>query len=145
MTDAMSMFTQACEQLAASDAGTALDHADLHGTNVVFDGSRSRVIDWGDCCVTHPFSTLFVTFSFILSPWEVHERQAAAVRLRDLYLGPWGGSTTENVRTFELAVWDAHDTRALAQAAEGTDDADAEATTLLAAWLTTKPSFVDGS
>lgn len=132
-------FHEACDLLAASPIPDALDHADLHGTNVLFDGTQARVIDWGDCCITHPFSTLFVTFSFVLAPLEAASRATAARQLRDLYLEPWGGSTPENVRLFDVAVWVAHVTRALGQVEEGTDDADQEVGTLLDAWLADAP------
>lgn len=139
--DMLPAFREACDLLAASPIPDALDHADLHGTNVLFDGTHARVIDWGDCSITHPFSTLFVTFSFVLAPLDATNRVAAAQQLRDLYLEPWGGSTAETVRLFDVAIWVAHVTRALGQAEEGTDDADQEVGTLLDAWLANAPAL----
>lgn len=121
--------------LAQSAVPHALDHADLHGTNVLFNGESGRIIDWGGCCITHPFSTLFVVFSFVVAQLNPSDQADASQRLRDLYLAPWGGTTPTNVRAFDLAIWVAHVTRALGQAEEGDADADAEVKSLLDAWL----------
>lgn len=108
-------FARVCEELAATPYAAALDHGDLHGGNVLVDGGRHRLVDWGDSCVTHPFSSLFVTYELAVSRFQPAERAAAALRLRDAYLDAWSrnGSPASLRETFTLAVWVGYVTRAL--------------------------------
>jgi Phosphotransferase enzyme family len=43
---AMPAFVEACDALANTALPSCLDHADIHGMNVVFDGQEPRLIDW---------------------------------------------------------------------------------------------------
>ncbi len=108
-------FARACEELATTPWTGALDHGDLHGGNVLVDGSGHRLVDWGDSCVTHPFSSLFVTYELAVSRFDRADRGAAALRLRDAYLEPWSrdGSSASLRETFTVAVWVGYVTRAL--------------------------------
>ena len=108
-------FARVCDELAASPFAETLDHGDLHGGNVLVDGGSFRLVDWGDSCVTHPFSSLFVTYQLALSRFDRAHRAAAALRLRDAYLEPWirEGSTASLRETFTLAIWAGYVTRAL--------------------------------
>ena len=74
-----------------------------------------RLVDWGDSVVTHPFSSLFVTYELAVSRFGRAERAGAALRLRDAYLEPWSrdGSVATLRETFTLAVWVGYVTRAL--------------------------------
>jgi hypothetical protein len=134
---ALPAFVDVCERLAATPSADAVDHADFHGTNVLFDGANARLIDWGDACITHPFTTLSVTFDFVLAPLARTARVAAVRRLRDAYLEPWGGATKANVEAFRLAMWSAPVIRilSLADAAVG----DVEVKSLLVSWLERRP------
>lgn len=108
-------FVRVCEELAVTPYAEALDHGDLHGGNVLVEGGRHRLVDWGDSCVTHPFSSLFVTYELAVSRFDRADRAAAALRLRDAYLDVWSGngSTAALRETFTLAVWVGYVTRAL--------------------------------
>ena len=81
----------ACAELADSGIGDTLDHDDLHDHNVLLDGDRVAIIDWGDASLTHPFLTLAVTLRFAAQaaglPLDAPDIQA----LRDAYLGSWTG------------------------------------------------------
>ena len=129
------LMTRVCADLASTPTVDALDHADLHGTNVLVDGSHHRLVDWGDSCITHPFSTLFVPYELVVASLPYPERRAATLRLRDAYLEAWG-SSEENREAFGLATWVAHITRALNIAHETLGDADdhTEIAGLLRAW-----------
>ena len=61
-------LTEVCAELADTPVPDALDHADLHGTNVFVDGPEAWMADWGDACITHPFSSLFVPYAFVVGP-----------------------------------------------------------------------------
>jgi hypothetical protein len=129
---ALPAFREVCAQLD----GASLDHADLHGANVLYDGTGSRIVDWGDACATHPFATLFVTFELLLAPLPPPARQSAAERLRDTYLDAWtanGDRGTDGFRrTFDLAMRVAPIVRVLSLAEEA--DGGPELVDLLTAW-----------
>ncbi len=105
----------ACAHLASTPVPDALDHADLHGGNILVGRGRPRLIDWGDACITHPFASVFVTFQLSFAKIPKDERLPVALRLRDAYLEPWSDtqSPAELRRAFVLATWIAHLTRAM--------------------------------
>jgi hypothetical protein len=138
-------FADACAELAASSSSSSssvpaatLDHADIHGTNVVFDGHQARLVDWGDACNTHPFVSLFVPSHLVLPGLPVSRRAAAERSLRDAYLGAWGGPTASNLRLVEVAMWVAPIVRVLCLAAEG-EGGEAELVDLLRGWSVAAP------
>lgn len=108
-------FRLVCDELSAASFAATLDHGDLHGGNVLIDGSGRRLADWGDSCVTHPFSSLFVTYQLAITRLGPSDRAAAILRLRDSYLEAWtaAGPPKSLRRSFTLAVWVAHVSRAL--------------------------------
>src|SRR5437763_14987983 len=79
-------FSRVCDELTSTTPASSLDHGDLHAGNVLVDGDRRRLIDWGDSCVTHPFSSLFVTYHLVAPKLEPAARPVAIRRLRDAYL-----------------------------------------------------------
>ena len=129
------LLASVCADLATTPTVDALDHADLHGTNVLVDGSRQRLADWGDSCITHPYSSLLVPLSFVVGSLPGPERRPATLRLCDAYLEPWG-RTSENRRALGLAVWVGHVTRAVNVAHEtlGAPGDHGEIATLLRDW-----------
>ena len=131
------VLAEVCAELAASPTPDALDHADIHGTNVVFDGHDVRLIDWGDACVTHPFCSLAVPSQLVVPELPVSRRAAADRSLRDAYLEPWGGPTAGNVRLVVLAMWLGSIVRVLSLAEE--DDTDDEIAEVLADWVRCAP------
>jgi hypothetical protein len=134
-------FRHACDELSAGVGAAvpadALDHADIHGTNVVFDGHEARLLDWGDACITHPFASLFVPSHLVLPALPVSRRAAAERSLRDAYLGPWGGPTAANLRLVALAMWVAPIVRVLSLAEEA--DGGDEIVELLSGWAAASP------
>jgi hypothetical protein len=72
-------------------------------------------VDWGDSCVTHPFSSLFVTYQLAFEKMPASDRHADALRLRDIYLEPWTehGSASALRTSFVSAIWLGHLSRAL--------------------------------
>ena len=128
-------FAEVCAELAGGPDAVALDHADMHGTNVFIDGASARLADWGDACATHPFSSLAVPYAFVVARLPGPEPRAATLRLRDTYLEAWGGPA-EQREAFGLAVWVAHVTRAINVAHEsaGTVADQGEVLDLLRTW-----------
>ena len=108
-------FGRVCEELAGTSFAEALDQGDLHGGNVLVSGSDQRLADWGDSCVGHPFTSLFVTFELAVSRFGSADRAAASRRLRDAYLDAWpeAGSLATRRETFTLALWAGYVSRAL--------------------------------
>ena len=91
-------FADLCTELAARGISDTIQHDDLHLANVYERDGRMLVLDWGDSCVSHPFTSLLETFIHLdelrpVDPWYA--------RLRDAYLEPWGPGLVD---TFELAL-----------------------------------------
>jgi hypothetical protein len=128
-------LAEVCADLATTTPASALDHSDLHGTNILVDGDRRRMADWGDACITHPFASLLAPYTLLVPSLPDSERRGAALRLRDAYLSAWG-STVENRRALGLAVWVGHVIRAvnIAYQALGQPSDHGEITSLLQAW-----------
>lgn len=124
-----------CADLASTPTPDALDHADLHGTNVLVREADHCVSDWGDACITHPYATLFVCNEHVVRLLPGPDRRAATLRLRDAYLEPWGQPPSDR-EVFGLSVWVAHISRAMniAHAAEGNAGDHSEITSLLRQW-----------
>ncbi|MEA2662061.1 MAG: hypothetical protein QOH08_1633 [Chloroflexota bacterium] len=85
----MPAIRRACATLAELGIGASLDHDDLHDHNVLLDGARPSIIDWGDASLTHPFLTLAVTLQFAAAAGGVPAGAAEIGALRDAYLEPW--------------------------------------------------------
>lgn len=144
-------LTRACAELAATPMAVGIDHADMHGTNVLVDGGRHRLVDWGDSCITHPFCSLFVPYEFVVSALDAGDRRRARLRLRDVYLEVWG-SSSELREAFGLAVWVAGVARALnvdhgnrGAAADDLANGRTEIVTLLRAWHAKRHAFRRGA
>ena len=77
-----------CTALAAGPVTATVQHDDLHDGNLLVDShGTTRVVDWGDCSVGHPFGVLLVTLRALghrydAEPTELH-------RLQDAYLESW--------------------------------------------------------
>lgn len=95
-------FGELCAELAARRISESIQHDDLHGANVYIRDGTTRILDWGDACVSHPFMTMFVTFLHIDDVSKVPRNDGWFARLRDAYLEPWG-QTSALRETFELA------------------------------------------
>jgi Phosphotransferase enzyme family len=72
-----------CDRLADSVVQPSLDHNDLHGWDILGEGSDVRFYDWGDAVLAHPFA------SMLALGW-VPMSDSAREQLRDRYLGPFG-------------------------------------------------------
>ena len=110
--DVLPLLADVCDDLASTPVADALDHADIHGTNVLVDAAgAARLVDWGDSCITHPWSTVFVPLGWVVALLPPTDRPSAARRLRDAYLEGWGGYADH--RSFAQATWIAYVTRAV--------------------------------
>ena len=97
----MPRFTELCDELAAHEVPETVQHDDLHMANVYADRGRLRVLDWGDSSISHPFSSLVVTFRFLEEINGLPPGDPWFARLRDAYLEPWGRGLAD---TFALAL-----------------------------------------
>ena len=93
-------FERLCADLAAEGTGDTVQHDDLHHHNVFRGPHGTRVLDWGDTWIAHPFFSAVVTFRFL----EEHNGFAPTdpwfARVRDAYLEPFGRG---HVEEFDLA------------------------------------------
>jgi len=101
-------FADVCAQLGGTEG---VDHADLHGWNVFVAGDDARIADWGDACITHPFSSLLVPIEWIVARLPPDLHAAAARRVRDAYAEGWGAGLDHD--ELARAFWVAYVARAL--------------------------------
>jgi phosphotransferase family enzyme len=83
--------SRACAELAGLGIGASLDHDDLHDHNVLLNGERPVIVDWGDASLTHPFLSLAVTVRFAARAAGLSPDAPEIEALRDAYLEPWTG------------------------------------------------------
>jgi hypothetical protein len=91
-------FAQLCVELASAGVPESIQHDDLHCWNLYVRDGRSRVLDWGDSSVSHPFASLVVTFRFLEEITRLKPDDPWFTRLRDAYLEPWGPDLTDVFR-----------------------------------------------
>jgi len=102
--DAAPRVAEMCAELESFGYAETVQHDDLHDGQIFVRDGRHRILDWGDACVSHPFSTLTVTMNAIAHRLgEDFRSGATAVRARDAYLDAWPGARTDKLRAFELA------------------------------------------
>ncbi len=79
------------EKLASLGLPETLNHDDLHDRNVLMEGERPRIFDWGDACISHPFLTLRVALRNISERLGLRYEDDSPQLLpfRDAYLRPW--------------------------------------------------------
>ena len=92
LTDALA------EQLPAT-----LIHEEFHETNVFVRDGRTRLLDWGEAAVSHPFAGLVNTLRDIAFRRRLKPNGRETLRLRSVYLEPWTtfGSPRELAELFD--------------------------------------------
>src|SRR5258708_15663181 len=94
-------FTELCGELTAYAVPETIQHDDLDHETLYAQGSRMRVLDWGDASISHPFASLVVTFRFLEERTKLAPGDPWFARLRDAYLEPWGRDLGD---AFALAI-----------------------------------------
>jgi hypothetical protein len=67
LLDRVADVEEMCSAVAARGIPETIQHNDLHDGQVFVSRGRYRVLDWGDSCVSHPFTTMSVTLEGVLS------------------------------------------------------------------------------
>ena len=75
-------FRELCADLDGFGVPAAIQHDDLHGNNLYPHAGGTRILDWGDSSVAHPFFLFPQIYRHVDPAW--HDR------LRDAYVEPWG-------------------------------------------------------
>jgi hypothetical protein len=83
-------FGESCRELQTAGIGPSVQHDDLHMNNVYVKGHATRVLDWGDASIGHPFFSLFEVFRSLSDANRLSSSDPRFARLRDAYLEPWG-------------------------------------------------------
>lgn len=78
-----------CEQLGSYGIPDTLNHGDLTDGNVFVAEGQTRIFDWGDCAVSHPFYSLRTTFVSLYFSLGIDDGSPELSRLRDVYLDAW--------------------------------------------------------
>lgn len=92
-----------CEELASYNVPESFHHDDLHSANIIDNGKTFAFIDLAECCLTHPFCSLFIALRDAKYNLEYDEQ--ALDHLREAYLAEWTiYEPMEHLqRAFELA------------------------------------------
>ena len=79
-----------CRDLAGLGVPETIQHNDLHDGQVLVSGDRYVVFDWGDSCVSHPFTTMSVTLEGLIA-WGLDDVEGSVdtTPFRDAYLRPF--------------------------------------------------------
>jgi hypothetical protein len=79
-----------CDELAGYGIPATIQHDDFHDGQVYVRDGRYLLLDWGDACVSHPFFTLAVTLTGVLS-WGLDDVQDSldVAPFREAYLEPF--------------------------------------------------------
>lgn len=80
---------RAAAEAEGTGIGTSLQHDDLHAANVFAGPEGTRIFDWGDAAVSHPFATLPLTLASAARMAGLEPSAPSILRLRDAYLEPW--------------------------------------------------------
>lgn len=94
-----------CETLEASRIPNSLHHGDLNNGNVLKRDGQYAIVDWGDCALAHPFSSLRTVFVSVEIVLDLPDYDPATAPLRDAYLNAWSHyDSFQNLMTnFKLA------------------------------------------
>jgi hypothetical protein len=79
----------AARDLAAAGIPATIDHADLHGRNVLVGPPGDRIFDWGDAAVGHPFATMLPTLWSIVDHTGLPLDGPEVTALREAYTSAW--------------------------------------------------------
>jgi hypothetical protein len=92
-------YEQSCRDLDGAGIPWTIQHDDLHSKNICWAGSAkdraagsvagSRIIDWGDSSIGHPFGTLLATLRAIAHHGNCDVTDPRVRRVRDAYLEPF--------------------------------------------------------
>ena len=79
-----------CRELEEAGVPETIQHNDLHDGQIFVAGGRFLVFDWGDSCVSHPFTTMSVTIEGLLA-WGLDDVEGSVdtTPFRDAYLEPF--------------------------------------------------------
>lgn len=92
-----------CEELASYNIPQSFHHDDLHSANTMDNGETFVFIDLAECCLTHPFCSLFIALRDAKYILEYDDR--ALDHLRKAYLAEWTAYEPMErlLQAFELA------------------------------------------
>lgn len=76
-----------CAELKSHGIPESLHHDDLHGKNILFNGTDFVFFDWAESAITHPFCSLVIVERVFRHVLKFSEKTIA--HLRDSYLREW--------------------------------------------------------
>jgi hypothetical protein len=83
------VIASSCDALAALGLPDSVEHNDLHDGNVLVDGDRRVVFDWGDACVSQPFLSVMLPLRMAAFRLSLSENAPAIRRLAAAYAEPF--------------------------------------------------------
>ena len=87
LRDLLPRIRELSAELASHGIPESIQHDDFHDGQVYVRDGRYRLLDWGDCCVSHPLFSMSVTLEGVIS-WGVDdvEDSVDSTPFRDAYL-----------------------------------------------------------
>ena len=83
-----------CERLASYTIPETIEHGDFHDNNILIQGDRITINDWGDTSIAHPF---FSIVSVLDSAKRNHQLDdQVCLSLQKMYLAQWKDYGTED-------------------------------------------------
>lgn len=98
------LLQEMCDELASYRVPESLHHDDLHTGNILFNGEHYVFIDLAECCLTHPFCSMFITLR--VARYVLEYDEPTLERLRLAYLVPW--TRYEPIERLQRALEIAH-------------------------------------
>jgi hypothetical protein len=87
LRETQAAWTHHLSKLSASSIPDSLVHGDWHPGNIAVKDGVSRIFDWTDACLSHPFFDILGMFDELEDVFDEETRQA----LLETYLGTWTG------------------------------------------------------
>ena len=78
-----------CDELASYNIPESIRHDDFHANNIMVNGDKYGVIDWGESYAGHPFGSLYMALRYAAYLCDVEDNDPAILQLRDVYLQKW--------------------------------------------------------
>jgi hypothetical protein len=84
------ILIQLCNELAAFNLPSSLDHGDLHDANVFIQDDDIIFFDFGDASISHPFISLMIPLRILANKLGLNDDEDSRLDwARHAYLEPW--------------------------------------------------------
>ncbi|MDP3533604.1 MAG: phosphotransferase [Alphaproteobacteria bacterium] len=83
-----------CERLASYTIPETIEHGDFHDNNILIQGDRITINDWGDTSIAHPFFSIVSVLDSAKRNHQLNDK--VCLKLQKMYLAQWKDYGTED-------------------------------------------------